>query len=559
MRLINVHSGELEEFIGDDVPAYAILSHTWEEGEVSYQEFVSRSNMHKRGWKKIGKACELASQHGLSYVWVDTCCIDKSSSAELSESINSMYRWYRDSVHCFAWLVDWAADGKSDRGMRDCRWFKRGWTLQELIAPSTITFFDSEWHDRGTKTKLMKHLVKATRISEDLLQGVKPLSAFSVARKMSWAAGRKTTRKEDAAYSLLGLFDLNMPLLYGEGDKAFRRLQEEIIRTTHDLTIFAWKLCSTTTPVFHDVLCGVFAISPLEFKDSHDCDISVSGLQDFSTSNLGVKIRSRLHFSDNQRMGRGYLMPIGVVGNTYLGIRVRKIGHEQYLREDPFTVMRYPDMRFGVASLLVEERFLLDRLPGSTGGYSGQRFGPTQSILATERAHVLQFVGRPDMILEEQWPLYRFNHEDGAFFGSRNAKRDYITAVVTFNGPSPRPIKLRFYGLDWYKRDPQHAQFSLVDEMSHNSQSALVKAKVEEYDHNSRQFMRELNALEVPRQSGVLVKLDDGMDALFSFTAESCKDASVCTNMYWKVTFHYEIVEAEKALEIEHFKWGFTF
>lgn len=123
MRLIDIRSGQLVEYVGDKVPPYAILSHTWEEGEeVTYQEFADRLNPHKKGWRKIWKACDLAKEHGVSYVWIDTNCIDKSSSAELSEAINSMYRWYQRSKVCFAFLSDWTEDMDGADSMRHCRW-----------------------------------------------------------------------------------------------------------------------------------------------------------------------------------------------------------------------------------------------------------------------------------------------------------------------------------------------------------------------------------------------------------------------------------------------------
>ncbi|KAF2826654.1 HET-domain-containing protein [Ophiobolus disseminans] len=239
MRLINTKSRKFMEYVGDNVPPYAILSHTWEEGEeVTYQEFLARSNLHKKGWEKIWKACELAEEHEISLVWVDTCGIDKSSSAELSEAINSMYQWYKKSQICFAFLSDWSESDDTIESMRHCRWFTRGWTLQELIAPATVLFFDKYYTLRGSKESLVDSLADVTAVDRRLLRGLNSLADFSVAQKMSWAANRQTTRKEDQAYSLLGIFDINLPLLYGEGEKAFRRLQEEIIRTTVDLSIF---------------------------------------------------------------------------------------------------------------------------------------------------------------------------------------------------------------------------------------------------------------------------------------------------------------------------------
>ncbi|KAF2022598.1 hypothetical protein EK21DRAFT_46044, partial [Setomelanomma holmii] len=235
---------KLEYFIAEDVPPYAILSHTWEEEEVTYQDFIAATDDResKKGWRKIRRMCELAKDHWLEYAWVDTCCIDKSSSAELSEAINSMYGYYRESRVCFAFLSDWIAHSENENDLHSCRWFTRGWTLQELIAPMDIIFFDSRFEAGGTKFTLVEKLSAVTYIDMELLFERRLIAEFSVAQKMSWAARRRTTRTEDRAYSMLGIFDLNVPLLYGEGSKAFRRLQEEIIRSTTDTSIFAWKL-----------------------------------------------------------------------------------------------------------------------------------------------------------------------------------------------------------------------------------------------------------------------------------------------------------------------------
>lgn len=238
MRLINAATLMLEDFSLKAKPKYAILSHTWEvDEEVSYQEMLNKSSSQKKGWDKIRNTCTLTLRNGLSYVWVDTCCIDKTSSAELSEAINSMFAWYQDAEECYAFLSDFSPGGH-DR-IQDCRWWTRGWTLQELIAPRRLTFFDASWKPVGLRDELCDDIAQYSGIPASVLCHERKLSDFSVAERMSWASKRSTTRKEDEAYCLLGLFDISMPLIYGEGTKAFRRLQEEIIKRSHDLTIFA--------------------------------------------------------------------------------------------------------------------------------------------------------------------------------------------------------------------------------------------------------------------------------------------------------------------------------
>src|SRR5207248_11760504 len=148
---------------------YAILSHTWEEEEeVSFKDMSDPSRNNKKGYRKIEMTRQMASRAGLSYAWVDTCCIDKSSSAELTEAINSMYRWYQRSDICYAFLADLPASVSLDTALQRCRWFTRGWTLQELIAPEDIYFFDQDWNNRGSKRDLVEHLSRITGINASI-------------------------------------------------------------------------------------------------------------------------------------------------------------------------------------------------------------------------------------------------------------------------------------------------------------------------------------------------------------------------------------------------------
>ncbi|GKT47601.1 vegetative incompatibility protein HET-E-1 [Colletotrichum spaethianum] len=271
MRLINAKTLQLQEFFADR-PNYAILSHTWGVEEVTYQDMQADRALiqHKTGWKKIEGCCALALRCGFNWVWIDTCCIDKTSSAELSEAINSMFQWYRQANVCFVYMIDvprlacaplltfhnignfqsdLASSVKEDKTtfMRS-RWFTRGWTLQELLAPPLVEFYTSDWSYIGTRKDLADIIEEQTKISKDALK-FKNLARFSVRTKMQWAADRQTTRVEDIAYCLLGIFDINMPLLYGEGNRAFRRLQEEILKTTEDYSIFIWSSTGLRTRV----------------------------------------------------------------------------------------------------------------------------------------------------------------------------------------------------------------------------------------------------------------------------------------------------------------------
>ncbi|THU96036.1 HET-domain-containing protein [Dendrothele bispora CBS 962.96] len=276
MRLINTTTLQVVEFLSIDIPPYAILSHTWGSEEVTFRDMVLRTGdlaveaskriEQKAGFIKIQRSCEIAKRDGFEYIWNDTCCIDKESSAELSEAINSMYRHYGGSGVCYAYLVDVSRDvflreiqddGSGHETMSaslwNSRWFTRGWTLQELLAPSNIVFYDKDWLEIGTRTSLAELLVSViTRIPAPVLTGDQDLKSCSIAQRMSWAAERRTTRAEDLAYCLMGIFGVGMPTLYGEGAiRAFIRLQEEIIKYNDDGTIFAWRASSNTTPLSH--------------------------------------------------------------------------------------------------------------------------------------------------------------------------------------------------------------------------------------------------------------------------------------------------------------------
>ena len=239
MRLLNTETYNIEIFEGNKKPFYAILSHTWGKEEVLLADIGASRMEHLAGWSKITKSCDIAHSEGWHYIWIDTCCIDKTSSAELSEAINSMYRWYRDAVVCYVYLEDFEpASLFSNRfAFRKCRWFSRGWTLQELLAPNIIQFYNRDWEELGTKSSLQQAISDASGIR---LVHLFDTSTACAATKMSWASNRSTTRTEDRAYCLLGLFDVHMPLLYGEHAHAFQRLQAEILRHGDDDSIFAW-------------------------------------------------------------------------------------------------------------------------------------------------------------------------------------------------------------------------------------------------------------------------------------------------------------------------------
>lgn len=291
---------------------YAILSHTWGVEEVSFDEMHLESAKNKVGYQKILKTCHQAVKDNLKYAWVDTCCIDKRSSSELSEAINSMFRYYWNARVCYAYLSDLLpADTTSsiEERLRPCRWFSRGWTLQELIAPPSLIIYDSEWSAVASRAEIAVALAGITHILWKIFANREALWRTSVATRMSWASMRITTREEDIAYSLMGIFDINMPLLYGEGSKAFKRLQEEIIRTWTrvDHSILVWgsrmlmpqsksQALLASSPAQFPVFRPLFAIENdglVDRQEEKKRDIwtwSYDGNESFELSGRGLRI-----------------------------------------------------------------------------------------------------------------------------------------------------------------------------------------------------------------------------------------------------------------------------
>jgi hypothetical protein len=242
MRLLQVdENGEfsLTDDLINNIPPYAILSHTWGKDyeEVTFKDLTKGPRKTKPGYKKLRFCAQQAAADGLQHFWVDTCCINKENFTELTTAINSMFRWYQNAVKCYVYLSDVLTDDHDrsnpslrswEAAFRKSRWFTRGWTLQELLAPPIVEFFCLNGNPLGDKRLLGLQIYEITGIAVQAFQGA-PLSEFSIDERMSWAKTRQTKREEDKVYSLLGIFSIHMPLIYGEGiESAFGRLQEEI-------------------------------------------------------------------------------------------------------------------------------------------------------------------------------------------------------------------------------------------------------------------------------------------------------------------------------------------
>lgn len=221
----------------DGLPPYCILSHTWGEvdDEVSFEDLERAQGDNKSGHGKIQFCARQTLQHGFQHFWVDTCCIDRANLVELSEAITSMFRWYNQAAKCYVYLSDVSANGDHsgqgpyqwESAFRHSRWFKRGWTLQELLAPASVEFYSREGRRLGDK-RTLEHLIhEITQIPVEALRG-QPLAQFPVDERLGWTDGRQTKKVEDRAYCLLGIFDVSMSLRYGEGEKAITRLKAKV-------------------------------------------------------------------------------------------------------------------------------------------------------------------------------------------------------------------------------------------------------------------------------------------------------------------------------------------
>jgi hypothetical protein len=340
MWLLDCKTLGLKPYYGTNIPPYVILSHAWGENEVSFQQINGPREQIQSyaGFIKIQKCCAQAATDGFEHVWIDTCCIDKTNSAELSEAINSMFNWYRDATECYIYLAD--VTGVHD--MDKSRWYTRGWTLQELIAPDSAIFFNKEWSDFGTKSSLVENISSITNIPVPvLLHQTGP--RCSVAQVMSWAAKRQTTRVEDLGYCLLGIFGVNMPMIYGEGEKAFLRLQHEIIKGSTDQSLFAFtKSKDDWTMAYRS--SSAFAESPADFVGCGTIVRATGQECEFFLTNKGLRIQLVVSpsVSHSDELFTGYLNCSALANGHRLGIVLRRISNDKYIRIIPRSIERSP-------------------------------------------------------------------------------------------------------------------------------------------------------------------------------------------------------------------------
>ncbi|KAI1205007.1 heterokaryon incompatibility protein-domain-containing protein [Annulohypoxylon truncatum] len=349
MRLLRTKQYRLIEAdeVPDPFPQYAILSHTWisPRDEITYQDFKHRKGdiddgiFKQRGWEKLKRYCDRASKDGWEWAWMDTCCIDKTNPADTQEAINAMFRWYQNAGICYAYLNDIEVNrviarpnltdvnfpldsdlddiaskdnvADPDSSLRQAlrplliqaKWFTRGWTLQELLAPPYLVFVDKAWRRMGTRESWAVEIKEASRIEARYLTTFSPtdFTSCSIAMRLSWASRRETTLEEDETYSLLGLFGISLPLIYGEGRwRAFNRLQRELITVYNDDSIFAWKAEQSSSQCFHgpqrkdsNLGWGILAPSIREFWDASNVNAFGFYGYSFSMTNRGLEINAK--------------------------------------------------------------------------------------------------------------------------------------------------------------------------------------------------------------------------------------------------------------------------
>jgi len=396
MRLLHAETLEFRMFDENSLPRYVILSHTWGKDEVSYQDmcwlqklqnmplelksnplyalFISAGGgtllpsstgaiTDRFGYTKIAQTARITLKLGYQYFWIDTCCIDKTSSAELQEAINSMYRWYKLCSRCVVFLADAAPIlpgtllvDHFQGVLQNCRWITRGWTLQELVAPRYISFYDCNWAYICDKREVLTPLEYVTGIPAKVLHSGS-FANESVAQKMSWAANRSTSRIEDTAYSLMGLFDIHMPMLYGEGERAFIRLQEEILKTSGDDSIFVWR----APDAGHSTLRGLLARSPSEFKKCAGV-FRGNGSLPISKTNIGIHLQLNLRPFGTSKHSFVAMLQAANHQNQRFGIVLRKLDLDEKQNDD----QQYT--RVSARSLIVgdstRDKYLTDKKVG---------------------------------------------------------------------------------------------------------------------------------------------------------------------------------------------------
>jgi hypothetical protein len=455
--------------------------------------------------------------------------------------------------------------------------FTRGWTLQELIAPHKVTFLNSEWECIGSKSTLSADIAHITGIDTRVLAHEGPLSRVAVSTKMKWASNRVTTRVEDTAYCLLGLFDVNMPLLYGEEEKAFQRLQEEIIKCTPDLSIFGWKLPLPDQRYHPRTYCGLLAKSPSYFSGS-EYPLRTRSLQDdFSISHHGVSFRSALHRRVEKRE-QGFSYVLGLFFSDLrlsfesLGVLLRKVGDDRYLRVDPWHFYAYGEYPLPTATSYAT-KYLLIRPPAPVvwdhgGRPSSTPEWSTDDHIPVLRGHTLRIKLPPNITITEVWPKANFDDEDQLWFmtdliGTEHAwgmlhlsLRLNTSNVVHYS--SPIECDCVFLVRDWTSinhNETSPIKCSVVSLATHQQLLRDIQTQATAPGFGSLQFMEALNNHGIGRMSPAIIWGPDIWDPMaVSFTCK-LERTRFWQQMCWTVEFSVQICPRENVPVVERVEW----
>ncbi|KAM7194145.1 vegetative incompatibility protein HET-E-1 [Naviculisporaceae sp. PSN 640] len=605
MRLWNTHTELFEEFLDDNsIPPYAILSHTWDGEEALLTDVKSWTNSHilitHQGYQKIVKAREVARSQDCKYIWIDTCCIDQSSSAELTEAINSMYGWYARAKVCYINPGGRPYVYKSREELDRCRWFSRGWTLQELIAPQNIIFYDADWNAIGTKKTLANKLSAITKIDRDILLHRKSLSTVSVAQKMSWAAGRKTTRTEDTAYCLLGIFGVHLPAIYGEKHRAFRRLQEAILNSeSNDLSIFAWsrqpstklhrgngKECKTRE------YCGVFATAPSDFSRAGNLAKKVSPRRvELQPGNCGIKVMMQFFIQMTpENGGYRYLLPLDCYNEdnrtAVVCVRLRKYGWNGMVRENPAKIEEITTPL--LMPMTIGCRYLIPETPLH---WHGTPDGGGVDFIGQSREHAIQFELGSGIWFQflDIWPAHRFDGEDRLFYLNEKSENDACMlrlrgGVLSPSGLQRVDFEFMFCAAGWSstlaselsegngsresKLEPP-LQCGVMDYREYAAAFSEFRTDAQGWDFHSEHFLERLVYHQMPKRSSIVMEVHGNGRASVGeagsplpkwvrvwFEADRDQDPDVCRNDFWKITFHREYSDDKESLELKCDNYG---
>ncbi len=425
-----------------------------------------------------------------------------------------------------------------------------------MIAPQDIDFYDSKWNYIGQKLDLVGDLTTITGIGVDILLHKQPLNLVSVAARMSWAAKRETTRTEDIAYCLFGIFDVNFPLVYGEAEKAFQRLQEEIIRSKADLSILAWQ-CPRPRLRHVDrwTLTGVLAQSPADFYNGGIVKRKyMSEVHEFAYTNVGIRTRLRnlraLHCS--------YALQLNcysAITGKRLAIRLRKVGPEQYLRSGPYDLLEYATSAFEERRPV--ERYLLTTIPSIPGVTDSldtlARFQNADKLLSFLRLCPVRIKLPPKVKLVRMWPADRWDEQDWLFFVSGDPRWDSFQMDLRYkltyvaesaNGTATAKtatLDFTLYALGWSHTRfgaTSPASFGLISRQEYQETVDRVHQWILQEEPTTAAMYRMFTTVELPKlqlirydlpQSSrtLVVKIEDTLNNRVTITAEEVPSKDV--------------------------------